>query len=308
MEIVLVLGYPASGKSTWLAQNLPGHERLNRDLAGRSLDALVPAAEAALAAGRSVALDNTYMTVESRRPLVELGQRVGAAVRCVWITTTIEQAQYNACERMVRAHGKLLAPDELRALGKRDPNTFAPAALFHYRKNFQEPTLAEGFAAIDRVPFRRGAQGAEYTRKALLLDYDGTLRTTKSGEKYPRSPDDIDILPGRAEALKKLRDEGWLLLGVSNQGDVSRGKLTLDDARRCFARTNELLGVDIEVSFCPHEPAPIACWCRKPMPGHGVAFVEKHKLDRAQTLMVGDMTSDKTFATRAEVGFTHWRW
>ena len=49
MEIVLVLGYPASGKSTWLAQNLPGHERLNRDLAGRSLDALVPAAEAALA-------------------------------------------------------------------------------------------------------------------------------------------------------------------------------------------------------------------------------------------------------------------
>ena len=67
----------------------------------------------------------------------------------------------------------------------------------------------------------------------------------------------------------------------------------------------ELLGVDIEVSFCPHDPAPIKCWCRKPMPGLGVAFIEKYQLDRAQTLMVGDLTTDRTFAARAGLRFVN---
>lgn len=34
MEIVLVMGYPASGKSTWAAQRFPGHRRINRDSLG----------------------------------------------------------------------------------------------------------------------------------------------------------------------------------------------------------------------------------------------------------------------------------
>ena len=34
--------------------------------------------------------------------------------------------------------------------------------------------------------------------KGLLLDVDGTLRKTKSGELYPRSADDVEILPNRA--------------------------------------------------------------------------------------------------------------
>jgi len=39
------------------------------------------------------------------------------------------------------------------------------------------------------------------------------------------------------------------------------------------------------------------------MPGLGVAFIEKYKLDRAQVVMVGDMTTDRTFAARAGVRF-----
>jgi histidinol-phosphate phosphatase family protein len=304
MEIVLLMGYPASGKSTWAEAHFKNHRRVNRDALGdKSLEDLVAITERHLDEGAPVVLDNTYGTRESRASLLALAKRRGVTARCVWLDSTIEEAQYNAAERLVRKHGKLPSPDEIKKLTKKDPNTFGPAVLFRYRKIFEEPTTAEGFAAVERVRFTRAPQPEGYTHKALLLDYDGTLRRTKSGEKYPRRPDDIEILPGRVEKLRAHLAQGYKLLGVSNQGAVAKGDLTVDDARACFARTNELLGLDIDVSFCPHEPAPISCWCRKPMPGMAVAFIERHKLDRAQTLMIGDMTSDRTFATRAGVRF-----
>jgi histidinol-phosphate phosphatase family protein len=301
MELVVVLGYPAAGKSSWTAQHLPRHHRLNRDTEGGRLDDLLPPLSAALAAGRDVVLDNTYATRAARAPLLALAKQHGARARCVWIDASIEDAQVNAVTRMVRAHGKLPSPAEIKTLAKRDPGVYGPGALFAYRKAFEPPTAAEGFDAVERVAFRRAPYGPAHTQKALLLDYDGTLRRTRSGAKYPTHPDDIEVLPGRAAVLQRYRDAGYRLFGVSNQSGVSKGELTEEDARQCFARTNTLLGHSIEVAFCPHNPAPIACWCRKPMPGLAVDFIERHKLDPTQTLMVGDMTTDRTFATRAGI-------
>lgn len=303
MEIVVVLGYPAAGKSTWATTHLPGHHRVNRDTLGGALEGLLPHVATALDAGRDVVLDNTYATRASRAPLLDLGRQRGVRVRCVWIDASIEEAQVNAVTRIVRAHGALPSPEALKTLGRRDPAAFGPGALFAYRKTFEPPTLAEGFAAVDRVAFRRASYGADYTHRALLLDYDGTLRRTRSGAKYPTDPDDVEVLPGRAAVLQRLRDEGVRLFGVSNQSGVSKGSLTDAMARQCFARTNALLGLDIEVAFCPHNPAPIACWCRKPMPGLAIDFIERHKLDPARTTMVGDMTTDRTFASRAGIGY-----
>jgi histidinol-phosphate phosphatase family protein len=251
-----------------------------------------------------VVLDNTYSTVDSRRSLVALGKKLGAPVRAVWLETSIEEAQVNAVTRLVRKYGKLPPPEELKALSKKDPNAFGPFVLFRYRKQFEPPTAAEGLT-VERVPFAREAQGPDYRHKALLLDHDGTLRRTRSGKKYPSDPEDVTVLPGRRETLERYLREGYLLFGVSNQGDVARGVLTAEDARRCFERTHQLLGLSFETAFCPHEPAPITCWCRKPMPGLGVAFLERFKLDRAQTLMVGDRGTDETFAQRCGVGFRH---
>jgi histidinol phosphatase-like enzyme len=66
-----------------------------------------------------------------------------------------------------------------------------------------------------------------------------------------------------------------------------------------------LLGFDIDYLFCPHNSFPISCYCRKPMPGLGVALVEKYKLDPSQCIMVGDRTTDKTFASRSGFQFQH---
>ena len=163
--------------------------------------------------------------------------------------------------------------------------------------------VQEGFHEVEKIKFTRNIDKSVYNRKAILLDYDGTIRKTKSGEKYPTTPEDIEILPNRAKILKQYQEKGYLLLGVSNQSFVAKGVFTLEQAQQCFENTHEMLGVDINYLFCPHQAYPQVCYCRKPMSGMGVQFTEKYKLDPSQCIMVGDMKTDQTFAERCGFQF-----
>jgi len=281
--------------------DFPGYDRLNRDTVGGSLDDIALELDKRIRAGKTkFVLDNTYPTAAQRKPVLGIASTHGIPVRCIHLATSIEDAQVNACQRMIQKYGKLLSPDEMA--GKKDPNTYPPVVLFKYKKEYQSPEKSEGFAAVEVIKFQRKV-GAEYKNKAMIFDYDGTLRDTISGGKYPCDPNDIKILPGRKEMLQKLKAEGYRLLGVSNQSGVAKGDLTMEVAKECFEKTNKLLGVDIEYSFCPHRIPPITCFCRKPMPGLGVAFIEKYKLDRTKTTYIGDMTTDKTFSERCGIQF-----
>ena len=141
------------------------------------------------------------------------------------------------------------------------------------------------------------ATDPQFTGKGLLLDVDGTLRKTRSGELFPRSAADVELLPGRREQLQRFVDEGYQLFLVSNQSGVASGTLSKEDAEAAFARTIELLGLPIaEVVYCPHPAFPVGCFCRKPLPGLGVALIARHRLARAHMIMVGDMDSDRDFA------------
>lgn len=301
--VVLLVGSPASGKSSVAAEYIAkGYTHLNRDKAGGTVASLVPKLEDELKLGRNVILDNTYPTIESRQPFIEMAKRNGAQISCLYMGTTIEDAQFNACSRMVKAYKKLLTAEEMKKID--NPNMFPPVVLFGYRKQYQAPTLDEGFDSVREMPFVRKPDPS-YTGKALLLDYDGTLRDTKSGDKFPCNPSDIRILPGRVELLRLYASKGYHLLGVSNQSGVAKGDLTEDMARKCFDRTNELLGLDIDVAFCPHSVPPVSCYCRKPGVGMGVMFIEKYKLDPSKCTVVGDMTSDKTFAKRCGFKYLH---
>ena len=51
-----------------------------------------------------------------------------------------------------------------------------------------------------------------------------------------------------------------------------------------------------ETVWCPHPATSAGVWGRKPMPGLGVALIERHGLDRERSLMVGDLDSDRGFA------------
>jgi HAD superfamily hydrolase (TIGR01662 family) len=302
-EVVLLSGSPAAGKTSRVdTYTRRGYLRLNRDSVGGTLDGLLKPLRKALAEGpRHVVLDNTYPTIKSRSGVVAAARTAGVTVRVEHIDIPRGEAMFNACKRMVERHGRLLGPDEMKIQSRTDPNMFPPAAITRFFQILEPPTLAEGFAGVDMVPFQRRPTG---DRRALILDYDGTLRTTREGAPpFPIVPDDVVVLPGRTEKLQAYVDAGWLLLGVSNQSGIASGALTPEAARACFDRTNDLLGHDIDVRWCPHPAGPIRCWCRKPMPGLGVALIHEFGLDRSACLYVGDMTTDRTFAANVGMPF-----
>lgn len=299
-EVVLVMGVQGAGKSTLVQRYVDaGYRRLNRDLIGGSLADLLPMLEAALAGGEQrVVLDNTYPTRVSRWPLIRIALRHRVPVRCVHLATPVREALINISLRLLERYGFLPGPDELKELAKQDPNLPPPAALARYAASFEAPQADEGFGAIEEVPFVRQPTGPlGGSVKALLLDVDGTLRRTRSGEIYPRDPEDIEILPGRREKLAQDIAEGWTLFLVSNQSGVASGQVSQALVEACFARTIELLGLPVaDVIYCPHTAFPAGCFCRKPMPGMGIALARKHGLAIDQWRMVGDMASDADFA------------
>ncbi len=106
------------------------------------------------------------------------------------------------------------------------------------------------------------------------------------------------MLPGRTDVLKTFKDDGYLLLGASNQSGIARGSVTREAVVGVFEETNNRLGLKIDYNFCPHPSNPVMCYCRKPQCGMGALFIEKYKLNPSNCIMVGDMTTDESFARR----------
>jgi histidinol phosphatase-like enzyme len=137
----------------------------------------------------------------------------------------------------------------------------------------------------------------------LILWYDGVLRRSRSGQRAPSSAGDVEILPGRAETLRRHAEQGWRLLGLSWHPELDAGTSTPEQVAAGFARTHELLGIEIDALYCPHGAGPPVCWCRKPLPGLGVLFIVRHRLDPSRCLYVGEGGSDRAFARR--LGFQY---
>ena len=304
-KIVIIMGINAAGKSShvkWFVDQ--GYQRINRDMTGGDLEGQVTIAEDALQNGvDNVVLDNTYPTKKSRASIIKLAKELKATIECHWLSTSLEEAQVNACLRMVRKYGKLLTPTEI--FKSKDPNIFPPAALFHYRKIFEKPTITEGFDKVIEVPFVR-VWTPEYCNKAVIFDYDGTLRLCKDGRDiYPIDPSQVAAIKGMIKVIEDFKRKGYILLGASNQSGIAKGILSEANAVACFEETNRQLGVRLDYSYCSHRIPPVSCYCRKPSCGMGVAFIEKYKLRPSDCIMVGDQTTDKTFAERCDFKFIY---
>ena len=302
-EVTLVMGLPGAGKSTFAATLAEqGYRRLNRDVAGGTLRELLPALDAALASGATrIVLDNTYVSRKSRAEVVRAAAARGFPVRCVWLSTRVEEAQTNAAWRIVARYGTLPGDRELKSLQKQDVAAFLPTVQFRYQRELEPPDPSEGFSSIEVVPFERRLD-LSFVNRALLIWCDDLILRSRSGGRA-LTPDDVEVRLDRASVLTRYRDAGWRVLGMSWQPEIAGGHQTPAGAAAVFQRMNELLGVELEIEHCPHAAGPPSCWCRKPLPGLGVVFIQRHRLEPQRCIYVGGGPQDPGFARR--LGFTY---
>jgi histidinol-phosphate phosphatase family protein len=132
------------------------------------------------------------------------------------------------------------------------------------------------------------------SRRAAFLDRDGTIiRDTE----YLRDPEQVELLPGAASAIRRLNEAGWPVIVVTNQSGIARGLLTEQDYERVRMRLDKLLaeaGARIDATYhCPHHPDLTGpCDCRKP----GIKLYRDaaaaHDLDLSGSWYVGDRLRD----------------
>jgi D-glycero-D-manno-heptose 1,7-bisphosphate phosphatase len=129
--------------------------------------------------------------------------------------------------------------------------------------------------------------------RAVFLDRDGVLIRTyvRAGVPHPpHDPSEMEILPGVAEAVDRLRDLGLLRIVVTNQPDVARGAQTREAVESMNHALVEGLSLD-DVYTCYHDSSD-HCACRKPLPGLLLQAAERRGVDLAGSFMVGDRWSD----------------
>ena len=104
-------------------------------------------------------------------------------------------------------------------------------------------------------------------KRAIFLDRDGVVIAERH---YLSDPEQVKILPGVVEAMIRAHDAGFLLVGVSNQSGIGRGRFSVSDFESVMTRLDELLeqgGISFDAFlYCPHAPEE-NCKCRKPQPG-----------------------------------------
>ena len=239
----MIMGLPAAGKSTMAREFVGrGYLRLNRDETGGTLRGLVPALDRALGSGTSrIVLDNTYVSRASRAAVIQAAAARGVTVRCVWLATSVADAQVNAVTRIVERYGKLLDVEELASHRKRDPAALPPMTQFRYQRELEAPDVSRRLCASGR----RAVRTPELIRRARnapsSIWCDGILVRSRSNQRVPSSVDDLVVDVGRAATLRRYAEEGFRLLGLSWQPEIAEGKRTAADVDAVFAKMNELL-------------------------------------------------------------------
>lgn len=129
--------------------------------------------------------------------------------------------------------------------------------------------------------------------KAIFLDRDGVLNKSivKFGKPYPpKSKEELSIPSGVKKGVSILKENGFRLIMITNQPDVSRGKISLKKVEEINQFLSKELKLD-DVFCCPHDDKDM-CKCRKPKPGMIIEAVGKWKIDVSKSFLIGDRWKD----------------
>ena len=126
-------------------------------------------------------------------------------------------------------------------------------------------------------------------RKAAFIDRDGTLIEEVN---FLSDVSDLRVFPFTFEAVKLLKDAGFLVVVVTNQSGIGRG--SYDEAAMNSIHDEmqiQLEGMIDAFYFCPHLPCD-GCNCRKPNLGMIESAMQDFSIDMESSWMIGDKNID----------------
>jgi D,D-heptose 1,7-bisphosphate phosphatase len=140
-------------------------------------------------------------------------------------------------------------------------------------------------------------------QKAVFLDRDGTINKYVG---FLRNIDELELLEGVSDAIKKINASGYLAVVVTNQPVIARGEVSFEELELIHNKMETLLGKEggylDAIYFCPHHPhkgyegerpeLKFDCDCRKPKPGMLLKAALDFNIDLAQSWMIGDGEND----------------
>lgn len=114
------------------------------------------------------------------------------------------------------------------------------------------------------------------------------------------------MIPGVAEAIKRINESGYLAIVLTNQPVIARGEVTveqLDEIHKKMATDLGKAGAYVDsLYYCPHHPdkgfdgeiseLKIDCECRKPKPGLFLQAAKDYNIDLSASYMIGDSEID----------------
>jgi len=147
----------------------------------------------------------------------------------------------------------------------------------------------------------------ENGKHAVFLDRDGVINRMVFHAEFgivdsPANPDQFELMPGAGEAIAEFNRLGLLVIVVSNQPGIAKGKFTaelLDAMEEKMIAGIAAGGGKLDAIYnCLHHPDAlvetyrIRCDCRKPRPGLLIAAARERNIDLSKSYMIGDGITD----------------
>ncbi|MGD1060601.1 MAG: HAD-IIIA family hydrolase [Methanomassiliicoccales archaeon] len=159
------------------------------------------------------------------------------------------------------------------------------------------PRIQEGYMAAAHVICGL-VERSLFGRSTVFIDRDNTI--AKDVPYCPR-PEDMELLPGAGEAIKKLNDAGLLVIVITNQSGVDRGyfsEKTLNSIHEKMKADLAKKGAKVDgIYHCPHLP-DAGCKCRKPEVGMVLQALSDFPIDLSASYVVGDSEHDVELGRR----------
>lgn len=130
-------------------------------------------------------------------------------------------------------------------------------------------------------------------KKAVFLDRDGVINEAIVNNNKPYPPSNLaslKLIPKVTEALNSLHHAGFFLAVITNQPDVTRGKIQ----RKSVEEINQFLAKNLPLDIfktCYHDDDD-SCNCRKPLPGSFLEVANEYEIDLSKSFMIGDRWRD----------------